>query len=138
VARPISLRIPDEVRSAIERAASESARDFSSIANEMLTEAVKMRRIPGIYFANEAAGRRAKVAGTGIDVWQIIQEYQVLGRSMDRLRVAFHWLSDYQLRVALAYYDAYPQEIDRWIAESESLTIEHIWDSYPFTKPSLR
>jgi uncharacterized protein (DUF433 family) len=138
MARPVSLRIPEEVRAAIAMTASDTGRDFSSVANEMLSEAVKMRRIPGVYFADEAGGRRAKVAGTGIDVWQIVQEYQAVDGNMERLRVAFHWLSDLQLRSALAYYEVYPREIDRWLREGESTTAEHIWEIYPFTRPTSR
>lgn len=47
-----SLRIPDEVAKAIEEAAEASGRDFSTVANELIAEAVKMRRCPGVLFAD--------------------------------------------------------------------------------------
>ena len=37
----------------------------------MLIEAVKMRRCPGVTFADGPTGRRAKIAGTGIDIWEL-------------------------------------------------------------------
>jgi hypothetical protein len=35
-----------------------------------LVKAVKMENHPGIIFADGATGRRARVSGNGIDVWE--------------------------------------------------------------------
>jgi hypothetical protein len=34
-----------------------------------------MQACPGIYFADEPAGRVAKMAGTGLGVWEVIRIY---------------------------------------------------------------
>ncbi len=47
-----SLRIPQGTVEEIERIARETGRDFSSIAKDLLAEAIKMRRCPGIVFAD--------------------------------------------------------------------------------------
>jgi len=65
-----SLRIPKETVQEIER--TSRGRDFSAAAIELLNEALKMRRCPGILFADGPTGRRARVAGTGLDVWEVI------------------------------------------------------------------
>src|SRR5438445_352398 len=103
---PVSLRIPDEVREVIRERMKESGRDFSSIANEMLMESAKMRRIPGVFFIDSASGRTAAIGGTGIKVWLLILAYHEMDNNWERLRVAFHWLSEQQLRAALAYAEA--------------------------------
>jgi len=59
-----SLRIPQETLEEIEKIAHMSSTDFSSIAKDLLTEAIKMRRCPGIVFADGVSGRRARIAGT--------------------------------------------------------------------------
>ncbi len=133
--RPISLRIPDETRQVIEEAARRGGRDFSSVANEMLSEAVKMRRIPGIVFADGPTGRRARVAGTGIEVFEVIRSYRGMDESWERLRKAYHWLSDQQLRAALAYAEAYPEEIEQRLQGDKDWTPEATWTKYPFTRP---
>lgn len=46
-----SLRIPNEVVRAIEDLTEMSSQDFSAVAVELLTEATKMRRCPGIVFS---------------------------------------------------------------------------------------
>src|SRR3989304_3477327 len=53
-----SLRIPAEVVKTIEGLAEASRQDFSATAIELLTEAVKMRRCPGIVFADSPSGQR--------------------------------------------------------------------------------
>ena len=71
---------------------------------ELLTEAIKMRRCPGIAFADGPAGRRARLAATGLDVWEVIATYRSLDGDPARLRQAYPWLSEAQLRAALGYY----------------------------------
>src|SRR3712207_742345 len=106
--QPVSLRLPEDVRAEIEATARRSGRDFSSVAEEMLAEAIKMRRIPGIVFADSPSGRGARVAGTGLEVFEIVRAFRDMDEDWQRLRQAFHWLSEQQLRAALAYADAYP------------------------------
>ncbi len=126
-----SLRIPKEIAKAIEELAEVSAQDFSAAAIELLTEAVKVRRCPGIVFADGPTGRRARIAGTGLDVWEVIATYQSVDREVGRLREAYHWLSDPQLRAALGYYAAYPDEIDRRIALNKRWTEERLLAQHP-------
>ena len=137
-ARPVSLRIPEEVKASIEETAARSGRGFSSVANEMLTEAVKMRHIPGIVFADGPAGRRARIAGTGIDVFEIVRDYRAMGADWAQLRQAYHWLDERQLRAALAFAEAYPEEIEARLAAEERWTPQRVWRTYPFTRPRRR
>jgi uncharacterized protein (DUF433 family) len=121
-----SLRIPIEVTREIEHLGEASGRDFSSMANELLAESVKMRRCPGVVFADGPSGRRARIAGTGLEIWEVVATYSSLDRDAERLRQAYHWLSDGQLRAALGYYAAYPEEVDRQIARNESWTPDQL------------
>jgi len=131
-----SLRIPKETVEEIERAAR--GRDFSAAANELLSEALKMRRCPGILFADGATGRRARIAGTGLDVWEVIATYRSVGKSLRRLRAAYPQLDELKLRAALSYYECYPKEIDNRIAENEAWTPQTLKTRYPFTARDRR
>ncbi len=126
-----SLRLPKEIAKAIEELAEVSAQDFSAAAIELLTEALKMRRCPGIVFADGPTGRRARIAGTGLDVWEVIATYRSVGRKVARLRQSYPWLSEPQLRAALSYYAAYPKEIERRIALNERWTEERLRAQHP-------
>ncbi len=86
----------------------------------LVDEAERMRRIPGIYFA-EPSGRTAKIVGTGLGVWEVISGCRERPLTARKLARAFDWLAPAQLEAALAYYAAYPSEIDAEIAENDAL-----------------
>src|SRR5207249_4253416 len=95
-----SIRIPGKTARAIEELGAEAGLDFSAATNQLLEEAVRLRRCPGIAFTAGPSGRRATVAGTGLDVWEIVATYLSLGRDERRLREAYHWLMEPQVRAA--------------------------------------
>jgi uncharacterized protein (DUF433 family) len=116
----------------IEAAASEAGRDFSSVARDLLVEAVKMKNCPGIIFADGPTGRRARVSGTGIDVWEIAAAFKEAGENYTELQKVYHWLSEPQLRSALSYYALYPEEIDARVMRNKDLTFEKVSKRFPF------
>ncbi len=56
-----SLRIPQETVEEIERIARESGQAFSSITKDLLAEAIKMRRCPGIVFTDGVPDERPEL-----------------------------------------------------------------------------
>lgn len=127
---PKSLRLRPELRAEIERIARRTRRSFSEVAQNLLEEALRMRTCPGIFFADEPAGREAKVAGTGLGVWEIMRDYLECGEDSRKLREVLP-LSEAQVRAALLYYKRYPKEIDGEIAENAALTPEAVEAKYP-------
>jgi len=93
-----------------------------------------MQRVPGIVFADGPTGRRARIAGTGIDVFEVVGPYREMGQSWDALCETFHWLTEAQLRAALAYADAFPEEIDARLARQAAITPEYIAATYPLKR----
>jgi uncharacterized protein (DUF433 family) len=106
--------------------------DFSAVTKDLLSEAVKMRRCPGILFVDGVKGRRARIAGTGLEVWEVIATFRNLEKNLKRLQKTYHWLTSEQIRSALAYYSAYPEEIDKQIRKNEEANEEKIKERYPF------
>ena len=80
-------------------------------------EAEKMRRVPGIYFMENVGRRVPCVEGTGLQVFEIINEYLGFRRDMARLQDWFDTLSPAQLQAALDYCAAYQDEIDERLLE---------------------
>ena len=120
----------------IQEAATDAGRDFSSVANEMLAEAVSMRRVPGILFVDEPHGRVPWIAGSGLEVWEVVRSYRDMGRNLDRLREAFDWLSEAQLRAALAYVEAYPDYAEACERREGRASPEQLWSEYPSLRPT--
>ena len=90
-----------------------------------------MRACPGIYFADEPAGREAKVAGTGLGVWEVIRDYLAEGENAEKVKASLPQVGDAELKAALLYYKKYPQEIDAEIAENAALTPEAVEARFP-------
>ncbi len=130
-----SVRLVDRVDTGVDALAARTGRDRSAVVNELLDEGLRMRRIPGIVFGDSPSGRVARVAGTGLGVHEVVSAYRNVGNDWDRLREAFHWLSEHQLRAALAYAEAFPDEIDAQIRENEACTPERTWETYRFMRP---
>jgi len=127
-----SLRIPEETIKEIEALAKASKKDFTAVTNELLEEAVKVHRCPGIVFTEGVSGKRARIAGTGIEVWEVVATYRSVAEDFERLRKSYHWLTVQQLKAALGYYNVYTAEIDAIMAENEGLTPEEVRKRYPF------
>jgi uncharacterized protein (DUF433 family) len=100
------------------------------MTTDLLTEEEKMRRVPGIIFADGAAERRARIAGTGLEVFEIINSYLAVGEDLESLLRAFHWLRAEQILAALDYYRAFTDEIDTFLAEGEALVPEHLREEF--------
>jgi len=95
-----------------------------------------MRRAPGIVFADGATGRRAVVAGTGLDVWEIIAAWhQAADEDFEQLKRNYPWLSEAQLKAALGYYELYPEEIDARLQQQKEWTLERVRRELPFATP---
>ena len=130
--RARGIRLSKGLELEIEREARIRGQSFTSATAEMLGEAVRMRRVPGIVFSDGPAGRRATVAGTGLDVWEVIAAWKEGGEGWSALRESYDWLTDFQLRSAVAYYKLYPAEIDARLAVEAEWTPERVADEFPF------
>ncbi len=116
-----TLRLPSAIHAQITRLATRHRRSFSEMAQELMTEALRARDCPGIYFADEPAGREAKIMGTGLAVWELIQHYHDVNRREPALRKLFPNLSAAQIRAALLYYTKFSAEVDALIDENRYL-----------------
>jgi uncharacterized protein (DUF433 family) len=116
---PLSLRLPAELLTEIRKEAKRSARPASQVIQTTLEEGIRMRRCPGIIFTNGPAGRRATVAGTGIDVWEVVRVSKSVGGNFKATSRALSQLSRPQIDSVLHYYRLYTQEIDERLDSEE-------------------
>ena len=126
-----SLRFPSETLEEINRMSKETGRDFTSMTMDLLNEAIKTRRCPGVVFVEGVTGRRARIAGTGIEIWEVIANYISLGKNFNRLKKTYDWISPEQLRAALGYYATFPEEIDHLINQNADWNPDKIKERHP-------
>ncbi len=84
------------------------------VVEQLVDEAVRMRRFPRIGFREEGPRRRACIRGTRFDVWYIILGLREMGRERILNESS---LSSYDLDATEGYYQCYSDEIDREIDE---------------------
>lgn len=129
------IRISDDLDQEITRESETRGKSWSAMTTELLEEGIRMRRVPGIGFADGPSGRRAIVSGTGLDVWEIIATWHESGRNLTTLAQSYPWLTEAQLRAALAYYEIYPHEIDARLEREKQWTPERVRGEFPFLRP---
>jgi uncharacterized protein (DUF433 family) len=120
------IALPRDLEREIVREAESRGQTWEAATTDLLTEAVRMRRAPGILFADGPTGRRAVVAGSGLDVWEVIAAWREGGRDFEDLMRNYEWLTEAQLRSALRYYELYPEEIDARLEKERRWTPEAI------------
>lgn len=130
-----SLRIPEQLDREISREIQfRGERDWSKGAISLLEEAVRASRVPGIVFVQRHDGRRPAIAFSGFEVWELIAAWKEAGESWTELATAYPELSENQLRAAVAYYQAWPEEIDERLAREAYWTPERVAEELPFTR----
>jgi len=129
-----SLRLPAPLARSIETAAKRSRRSFSDVAIEMLEESARTRRYRHVVFVGPPGQRRAALAGTGVDVWEVVRDHRALGASVARLARSLEWVPREKLEEALAYAAAHPEEIDERLEREGGWTEESLAQAMPWSK----
>ncbi len=127
---PFTVRLDPRIEARISQIARETKRSKGAVLEELADEAERTRRFPGIAFRGPFWGRRAWVIGTALDVWEIVQAHQDVGGDSQRL-LAGGSLAPRQLKMALAYYGAFADEIDEAI-EANRRSAAELAAEYPF------
>ncbi len=130
------IRLADELDREIAREAEQRRQSWSAVAVALLEEGIRMRRAPGIVFADGPAGRRAVVAGTGLDVWEIVATWRASEGDYEELQENYPWLSEAQLRAALGYYEFNREEIDTRLEREVRWTSDRVSQELPFARPA--
>jgi len=126
---PFSIRLSAATDRLVEAEAKRTRRSKGAVVEALAEEAARIRRFPGIGFRGDDIYRVPWVIGTGLDVWEVVEMLDDFG-SLERLVRETH-LTPVHVRMALAYRDAYPEEIEEAIAENRRPVQE--WRSlYPF------
>jgi uncharacterized protein (DUF433 family) len=130
-----SLRIPEALDREISREVRfRGEKNWSKAVISLTEEAVRATRVPGIVFVQRRDGRRPAVAFSGLEAWEIIATWKEADDDWPRLIDAYPELSENQLRAAVAYYRADPEEIDERLAREADWSPARIAEELPFTR----
>lgn len=111
--RPRSFRLADSVLASLEERARERGESVNALAERYLDEGLRREEHPLVAFRDGAAGRRASLAGTRLDVAQVID---TLRDSDNAVEATAEYLDipEHYVRAAVRYYAEFRDEIDEW------------------------
>ncbi|MHB8452148.1 MAG: hypothetical protein ACYDAQ_17115 [Mycobacteriales bacterium] len=114
MSQPLSLRLPDRT---VEQLGSRARRRHMAprtLAQRYVEEGLRMDDHPLVRFVDGPAGRRARLLGTGLDVWEVIT---VVRHNEGDAAAAAGYLEIPlgSVQAAVGYYGAYAEEVDEWI-----------------------
>ena len=123
MSHPLSVRLNDSTIARLGRHAQRLHLAPRTLAQRYVEEGLRMDEHPLIRFADGPAGRRARLVGTGKDVWEIIAA--VRDNDGDAAETARYLEMPLGLvQAAISYYGAYRDEIDQWIEANEQQVAE--------------
>lgn len=126
---PFSMRMSKPMEELVEIEARRTGQSKGAVVESLAEEALRMRLFPGIAFRGADWERRPWVIGTAFDVWQLIEAYRDLG-SVERM-VEDGAVAKHHVRLALAYYERFPDEIDQAISENRQ-PLDQLRREFPF------
>jgi uncharacterized protein (DUF433 family) len=115
-----SFRFPQGTLERLDARARQIRETRTALAERYVDEGLRMDDHPGIAFAHGPADRRAVLAGTGLDVWEVIETLRQNRNSPDAT-ARYLELPIALVRTAVTYYATFPDEIDERIALNEEV-----------------
>jgi uncharacterized protein (DUF433 family) len=106
-----SFRLTSSLVEALQERASERGVSANALAERLLEEGLRREDHPLIIFRDGAAGRRAAILGTRLDVWQVIDTLRASANSVAETAAYFE-VPEAWVQAALRYYAAHQDEVD--------------------------
>lgn len=123
MSHPLSVRLNDTTIARLGKHAKRVHLAPRTLAQRYVEEGLRMDEHPLIRFVDGPAGRRARLIGTGKEVWEVIAT--VRDNSGDSAETARYLEMPLGLvQAAITYYGAYRDEIDQWIEANEQEAAE--------------
>jgi hypothetical protein len=118
MSQPLSLRLPDATLDRLGARARSRGTAPRTLAQRYVEEGLRTDEHPLIRFADGPAGRRARLLGSGLDVWEAIEVLRD-NDGDERATADYLEIPLGLIQAAAAYYGAYRSEIDEWIELNE-------------------
>ena len=111
----LSIRLPPETIARVRERSAEYGEPLTTIVERYIEEGLRLDRHPGIVFVDGPTGRRARIAGTRLDVSFVVEALQDNEHSIEAT-AAYLDLPAWKVEAALRYYGEFTAEIDGRIA----------------------
>src|SRR5208337_5033577 len=128
----VSMRLPAESGKRLKRMAKRHGWTASDASARLVEEGLRRSEFAFIDFRDSWVGRQACIQGSSLAVWEIM--LLVRSYKADVSAVARHlkW-PEARVRAAVHYAEAFPEEIDEALAESDATDFEALKRMLPQT-----
>jgi uncharacterized protein (DUF433 family) len=113
MARTRTFRLSEELLTSLEQRSHEHGDSVNALAERYLEEGLRRENHPLIDFRDSAAGRRAMLVGTRLEVKHVIDTWLNSDKSVEDTAEYFNLPEGY-VRAAVQYYAAFQDEVDEW------------------------
>lgn len=111
-----SFRLTEETATLLDETANIAGVSRNELAGRLLSEALRRERHPLITFRTGSSGhRRAALAGSRLDVRNVIETFIAEGRNADLTVRYFDHVDPRLVRAAIEYHLEFPDDTDREI-----------------------
>jgi uncharacterized protein (DUF433 family) len=111
---PTSLRLSDSVAAELDRTAKRAGESRTRLVERYIDEGLRRDEHPLIDFRGSGSARRPALAGSRLDVWQVIATFKNSEKDVDATAKYFD-IPVAHVRAAIRYYAQYKDEIDEYI-----------------------
>lgn len=108
-----SFRLTSSLVETLQERARRRGESANALAERLIDEGLRREDHPLIVFRDGAAGRRASILGTRLDIWQVIDTLRASVNSVAETAAYFE-IPEAWVQAAVRYYAAYPDEVDRF------------------------
>lgn len=120
IRRHRSFRFSASTLRRLDERAHEIRETRTGLAERYVEEGLRMDEHPGVAFADGPSGRRAILAGTGLDVWEVVDTVRQ-NRGSVEAAARYLELPIGAVRAAVRYYAAFEAEIDDLLARRDAI-----------------
>ena len=118
MSQPLSLRLSEATIERLGHRARRAHMPARTLAQRYVEEGLRMDEHPLVRFVDGPAGRRARLVGTGKDVWEVIATVRDIDNDL-AATAEYLGVPLALVQAAITYYGAYRDEIDELIADNE-------------------
>jgi uncharacterized protein (DUF433 family) len=119
----VSLRLPPAEAKRLQQMARRMGRTASQVGAELVGESLRRADFAFIEFRDSADGRQPCIQGTRLAVWQVISLLRTYQGDVAKTAAHLRW-PEAKVHAAVAYTQAFPEEIEMAIQENESVDFQ--------------
>lgn len=121
----VSVRLSHDQAGRLRQMAKRMGRTASEVGAQLLSESLRKAEFTFVEFRDSPVGRQAYIQGSRLTVWQVISLLRDFQGQVAKVAEHLRW-PEAKIHAAIAYSQAYPDEIEEAIKDNASCDFEKL------------